>query len=352
VSCKHLVTDCGLPLCVLAFLREVARLERACRAQRAVAVAPSLGTGNALAHVCSAHGDIRHRKTVCRARDARPGIDPVRRPRIERTRERRAKARTVVASVAQHAAVGVGIFGPARKRAVGEPKPHLAHARGHVEGARYHAARVAGAAFTLLALGVAGAQVLPCVCRAQFAVAACHTGAEGAGSAPDTRVTETGGSGRRVCSRRTFGTGGRVMGWLEAAGPALRTLPRACIICVAAKAGSTDTDHLASGSGAACCRGVRGACKTRLNAVHRKLGIVGIGGAFRAYIWQESVIHKFGHGDAETPIYHSIDLIHKKLVPGKELCNICLCLERACSCAKCTRIHTCSAPAEEHIYSI
>jgi len=133
------------------------------------------------------------------------------------------------------------------------PKTRLTHARRHVEGASHHAARVAGAALALLALGVAGPKVLPCVCRAQFAVAACYAGGEGAGSAPDTRVNGAGGEGRRVGAHCTFRTGGCVVGRLESPRPTLRTLPRACIICVGSVAGLADTIQLASGSGAARC---------------------------------------------------------------------------------------------------
>jgi len=56
------------------------------------------------------------------------------------------------------------------------------------------------------------------------------------------------------------------------------------IICVGLEAKSTDTVQLASGSGAVGGGGVCWACKTRLNANHRKLGIVGVGGAIHAYI--------------------------------------------------------------------
>jgi len=136
----------------------------------------------------------------------------------------------------------------------------------------------------LLALGVAGLKVLPCVCRAQFAVAACHAGGEGAGSAPDTRVNGAGGEGRRVGAHCTFRTGGCVVGWLESPGPTLRTLPRACIICVGSVAGLADTIQLASGSGAARCGGCFWTCQTRLMTDHSRLGIVGVGRALVAYI--------------------------------------------------------------------
>jgi len=86
------------------------------------------------------------------------GIHSLSGPRVQGTRERRAVARVEVAGVAQRAAVGVRVLEPARrKRVVGEPEARDAHARRHVEAARHHAARVAGAAFTGLACGVGGA---------------------------------------------------------------------------------------------------------------------------------------------------------------------------------------------------
>jgi len=129
--------------------------------------------------------------------------------------------------------------------------------------AAHHAASVAGVACAGLACGVAGPEVLPCVCSTQFASAACHTGGEGAGSAPDTGGSCSGG-GCRVGARCTLAAGSGIVGRLEAPGAALRTLLCACIIGVGngPEAGSADTVQRASRSGAVGRGGVGRACKT------------------------------------------------------------------------------------------
>ena len=94
---------------VRALLRQVARLEQALHAQRAVAVRAALGAGDALAHLGIAHCLGHQRKAVLGALLAGAGIHSLSGPRVHGTRERRAVDRVEVAGVAQHAAVRISV---------------------------------------------------------------------------------------------------------------------------------------------------------------------------------------------------------------------------------------------------